>query len=228
MVTAKRIICLANSRKVSGRCIAGREWLKGQGAGSWIRPVSARENQEVSAYERQYEDGSDPRVLDIINVPVLEPRPKGCQTENWLLDPGLYWEKEGRHSWFDLAELADPMAPLWVDGYSTYHGLSDKIPLETMGSVSSSLRLIRVDRLKLKVFKPGEAFGNSKRRVQGQFIHSGKEYALWVTDPAYEREYLAKLDDVYQINDCYLTISLGEPFEDAFYKLIAAIIECDG
>ena len=42
----------------------------------WLRPVSDRENEEVSEYERQYADGSDPRVLDIIDVPLLDAPPK--------------------------------------------------------------------------------------------------------------------------------------------------------
>ncbi len=86
MATVKRIVCLANSRKLNGRCVAGVELSGGERVG-WIRPVSAREHGEVSEYERQYEDGSDPRVLDIMDVPLLETLPKGCQQENWLLDP---------------------------------------------------------------------------------------------------------------------------------------------
>ena len=227
----KRIVCLANSRKLAGRCIAGRECIEGQGAGPWIRPVSARENQEVSEYERQYEDGSDPRVLDVIDVPVLAPQPpqppQEYQTENWLLDPGFYWEKAGVFPRREMPELLDPVAPLWIDSQSTYHGLNDRIWLESADSVSDSLRLIHVDGLTLEVFKPGEAFGNSKRRVQGQFTHRGTEYRLWVTDPRYERKYLAKLDGTYEIGKCYLTISLGEPFEGWCYKLIAAIIPAE-
>jgi len=84
-----------------------------------------------------------------------------------------------------------------------------------------------VNRLTLSVFKPGEAFGNSKRRVQGSFRHDGTEYKLWVTDPAYERAYLAKPDGDYDIGECFLTVSLGEPYNGACYKLIAAIIQRD-
>ena len=121
----------------------------------------------------------------------------------------------------------DPIAPLWIDGQSTFHGRNDKIQLGSANSVPDSLRLVHVERLNLSVFSPGEAFGDSKRRVQGQFTHAGTEYRLWVTDPGYERAYLAKPDGVYTIGECYLTISLGEPFEDAFYKLIAAIIRAE-
>ena len=227
----KRIVCLANSRKLSGRCIAGREWIKGQGPGDWIRPVSARENQEVSEYERQYEDGRDPRVLDIIDIPVLRRHPpqplQEYQTENWLLDPNSYWEKAGVFPRHDLPELLDPVAPLWIDSQSTYHGQNDRIWLESADPVSDSLRLIHVQGLSLEVFKPGEAFGNSKRRVQGHFTHASKPYRLWITDPRYEREYLAKLDGTYEIGACYLTISLGEPLEGWCYKLIASIIPAE-
>lgn len=159
MATVKRIVCLANSRKLSGRCIAGKE-LSGGGPAGWIRPVSARETEEVSEYERQYEDGKDPQVLDIIDVPLLESRPKGFQQENWLLDPNHYWAKVGESPWADLELLADPTGPLWYNGFSTYNGLYDKIPLESAGDIDTSLRLLYVDRIGLSVFKPGEAFGN--------------------------------------------------------------------
>lgn len=86
MPTTKQIVCLANSRKLSGRCVAGIEIRDGKRLG-WIRPVSDRENQEVSEHERQYEDGSDPKVLDVIEVPLLRALPSGYQRENWLLDP---------------------------------------------------------------------------------------------------------------------------------------------
>lgn len=73
---------------MAGRYIAGREW-DGIEAGAWIRPVSKREGQDVSEYERQYEDGNDPRPLDVIDVPVIEhavPEAASWQNENRLLD----------------------------------------------------------------------------------------------------------------------------------------------
>ncbi len=227
MPTVKRLVCLANSRKLHGRCLAGIEFADGRRAG-WIRPVSAREHEEVSEYERQYQDGSDPKVLDIIKVPLLDPRPKAYQQENWLLDPDYYWERVGRIDWKDLRGLLDPVEQLWVDGDSTYNGMNDRILLTHAGGVSSSLRLIFVERLTLSVFMPGAAFGNPKRRVQGRFNHAGSQYRLWVTDPNYERTYLAQPDGDYLVGQCFLTVSLGEPHEGACYKLIAGIMEPSG
>lgn len=222
----KRIVCLANSRKLAGRCIAGREW-RGQCAGDWLRPISDRMHGEVSEYERQYEDGSDPRVLDIVEIPLLRHLPKGFQAENWLLDPEWYWVKKGQFPQEELERLTDPVEPLWFDGDSTYHGHNDRVREAQLEPLGNSLRLIAVERLGLEVFSPGEAFGNSKRRVQGRFRHAGRDYRLWVTDPLYERRYLGKLNGSYEVGPCHLTISLGEEFEGAAYKLIAAIIEAD-
>ena len=225
MSVTKRIVCLANSRKLSGRCIAGKE-LAGERIAGWVRPISARPHEEVSEHERQYEDGNDPRVMDIIDVPLLSARPNSYQTENWLLDPNFYWEKQGRATWNQLAQLAGPVGPLWTNGSSTYHGAHDRIELGTATTLTSSLRLVHVDRLTLSVFAPGQAFGNPKRRVQARFQHDNTSYRFWVTDPIYERQYLAMPNDDYELAESFLTVSIGEPADDGYcYKLIAAIIE---
>jgi hypothetical protein len=119
MATVKRIVCLANSRKLNGRCIAGKEF-GGNEFGAWLRPVGARQHGEVSVYERQYENGSDPRVLDIIDVPLLDPQPNDFQQENWLRI--IYWVKIGRATWSDLIRLADRVEPPWIDGIDSTMG----------------------------------------------------------------------------------------------------------
>lgn len=224
MSIVKRMVCLANSRKLKGRCIAGRELTAGQPTG-WLRPVSEREHEEVSKYERQYEDGSDPRVLDVIDVPLLVARPKAYQQENWLLDPKHHWVKVGRATWNDLPQLAESPASLWVNGHDTYNGHNDKVPLGIAVELLASLALLKVDRLRLSVFPPGDAFGNPKRRVQGQFVHADSVYHLWITDPEYEQRFLDQPDGEYELGESYLTVSLSEPHEGYCYKLVAAIIE---
>ncbi len=219
-----RIICLANSRRHNGRCIAGRVW-NGNRPGNWIRPVSAREGEEVLERECQYENGRDPQVLDIIDVPLLSPKPNNHQRENWLIDSGSSWTKVDVLSLDKLQKLVDPVAPLWIDGHSTYSGHNDQIPLVLTKSLDSSLRLIHVDRVQLSVFRPGEAFGNPKRRVQGRFSYAKKEYALRITDPSCERRYLSRQDGEYEIGESFLTISLGEPFKGDCYKLVATVIQ---
>lgn len=227
MPPIKQIVCLANSRKLAGRCIAGKTWDAEHGAGEWIRPVSGRDGGAVSEHERQYPDGSDPRVLDVVRVPVTKCLPEGPQTENWHLDTQHYWEKAGRYPRWSLDLLVDKPTALWANGWHTYRGRNDYVPMEKTKDITTSLRLIRVERLVLEVFAPGEAFGSPKRRVQGWFSHAGSDYKLWVTDPLWELKYLSKLDGSYAIGECFLTISLGEPFRDAVYKLIAAVIALD-
>lgn len=217
-------MCLANSRKINGRCIAGRELVDGVPA-AWIRTVSSREHQEVSEYERQYADGSDPRVLDVMDVPLLHSNPVTYQQENWLLDPGSYWTRVGHIDRGGLDAFTGTAGPLWVNGHSTFKGLNDQVPVAVATTLESSLTLIRVSSLVLSVFAPSEAFGNAKRRVQARFTHAGDGYRLWVTDPIYERRYLGRPDGQYQIPDSFLTISLGEPYQGNCYKLVAAIIE---
>ena len=221
---SRRIVCLANSRKRGGRCIAGKEILPDGRPGRWVRPVSAREDGGVSEDERQYEGGSEPRVLDVIDVPILHARPRDYQQENWLLDPDHYWERVGRFTAGELQHYLDPVGPLWVDGHSSSSGHNDRVPFSSAVSLSSSLKLIRVGGLALSVSTIASEFGD-KRSLQGRFSYAGTEYALRVTDPAYEERYLRRSDDSYTVGKRLVTVSLGGMFHGFGYKLIAAIIE---
>ncbi|OGA65441.1 MAG: hypothetical protein A3G81_12465 [Betaproteobacteria bacterium RIFCSPLOWO2_12_FULL_65_14] len=214
----KRIVCLANSRKLSGRCVAGRLY-EGKRVGDWLRPVSARVTEEVDFSERRYENGDDPALLDIVDVPLLRPKPKGHQQENWLLDPTAYWKRVGRLEAKYLAALVENPARLWANESSTALGLNDQISEQTARKFKDSLQLIVVRSLRLHVVRYGP-----RLRVQGRFRHCDTDYWLWVTDPVVEETYKARGVGEYSLGELYITVSLGESYEGYCYKLIAAII----
>lgn len=228
MAITKRILCLANSKKNCGRCVAGRE-LTAAGAGQWIRPVSSRPGEEVSEDERHYEDGSDPKLLDVIDLPLLRHHPHACQTENWLLNPASYWRRVRCAGWIELQAFVENPSTLWINSHSTYQGLRDEIPLKDADRLPQSLFMIRVPSVALRVFAPSAKFGNPKRRVQAIFRHRSIGYRLWVTDPHISQHYLAQADGSYPLGECCLTISLSEPYEKKGefyrYKLVAGIIQ---
>ncbi|OOO17851.1 UNVERIFIED_ORG: hypothetical protein BTE55_32440 [Rhizobium sophorae] len=221
---SKTILCLANSRKISGRCIAGRELSKGQ-LGAWIRPVSARLNAELSEEDRRFENGRDPRVLDIIRIPMIEPKPHAFQVENHLIDAEYYWTLEGRGSWQQaIGALDNPLKPLWDNTSSSYSGLHDRVAEANASPADGSLRLIEVDDLQITVAVEGAEFGNGKRKVRGRFTHGGVQHYLSITDPPVERQYLLGANGVFPVGKALLCVSLSEPFNGWTYKLIASVI----
>jgi hypothetical protein len=139
----KKILCLANSRKTSGRCIAGRE-IQGGGYGDWIRPVSARTTAEISLEERRFENGSDPAVLDIITIPMIGPKPHAFQVENHLIDEGYYWSLGRKATWNAALGAVDGTGrPLWSNLSSSYNGQNDGVAEHLALPADGSLRLSR-------------------------------------------------------------------------------------
>ena len=190
----------------------------------WIRPVSDRESGELTLHDRRYPDGSDPRVLDIIDVPLLQPCPHGYQQENWLLDPGARWKKRGEWPESRLDALLDPPDPLWLDDDIDTGKHNDRIPEAHASAYRASLRLIRVQNLELKVYTWSDERG-TRKCLRGCFTYQNADYGLRVTDPAYEMRYEREPDGLYPIGEAYLTISLGTPYKGHVYKLVAAVIE---
>ena len=76
------LICLANSNKMGGRCIAG---LHTDGRG-WVRPV-APDTDHGQLYLRHFklDDETEPRALDIIRVDLARAAPAPGQPENWII-----------------------------------------------------------------------------------------------------------------------------------------------
>jgi len=225
MPVEKEFVCLANSRKLGGRCVAGIEIERGRMVG-WIRPISHRPGAAVSGQERQFQDGSEPRLLDLCRVRLLAHVPDAHQSENWLLDASRRWRRMGRWGWDALTRLQSGPEPLWLTGdASTRHGKHDRVAVAHIDQVRESLRLIRVPRLGIRVFTPNAAYSDNARRVQGTFTYLGEEYRLWVTDPEVESVYHCRQDGEYELRDCFLTVSLGERADDGFcYKLIAGVL----
>lgn len=219
MTYTKKVLCLANSRKASGRCIAGKEWNDGS-PGSWFRPVSSRDTHEISEEERRFQNGQDPKLLDIISIPCSNPQPSAYQGENHLIDSDYYWDKVGSVSWHDLEPWLDHPVSLWTNGDSSYAFHNNRVQQNYAGGIS--LYLLAVESLKVQVGPKSAQY--PKRIIRGEFHYRGVLHKMSITDPVIERSYLEKEDGCYAIENPRLCISLGDPFQGYFYKLIAAVI----
>jgi hypothetical protein len=222
MLLSKQIVCLANSRKWSGRCIAGKE-IRDKKLGGWVRPVRAEGTGELSYQDIRYRKGGTPKLLDIITVPLVKYNPHSYQTENYLVDIKSRWIKTGVLPVSLVPRLCDTPATLWINGYNSLKGCNDRIPLDRVEKeITSSLYFIEPASLAIIV----ENEYNDKRKVRAEFIYNEVVYKLAITDPEVEIKYLNQDDGSYQVNkpQVYLCVSLGEPYNGYCYKLVAGII----
>lgn len=223
----RNIVCLANSRKYSGRCIAGLE-VDSYGPGRWIRPVSSTPRGELQ-FEHLYVDGSEPRLLDLMQIEFLRPRPVFCHREDHLINPKACWVRRGSLSRSDIVSAVDPESGcLWLDGGSTTFGINDKIAASDAARLSSSLKLVQPKALIIKVQSEGGRFRKARRVIRGFFSLGRFDYAFSVTDGRIEQELRdAPCGTRRFLRSPLLCLSVSEIFEsqNACYKLIAGVIE---
>jgi hypothetical protein len=209
-----RIICLANSYKHNGRCIAGISE-----AGRWVRPVSSSNKRAINKETRMI-DGSEPQILDILEIPLHAYGPAdGCQSENKLLKAGQ-WKRVGQVDPKDLLKYCE-------DDSMILHNNLDHVRASCFRMIPTygwkSLQLIRNDNV---TFEQDEV---NKTKWRAKFINSkGAALSLRVTDPVACK----RLERGKNISkDCLLTVSMATGWgpdkqtPKKCYKFVAGVVE---
>jgi len=218
----ERILCIANSRKHQGHCIAGLTTR-----GKLIR-LCGPSGAALSDADTDLGLMGQPRVLDELDVKLARPIPDGHQPENWLIADGALRvsSRKAPSHWGPSIEKAREPSSVILGNDQPVISAEDAVEL------GRSLELIRPKDLHFRMrWRPGLRIP----RFRAAFRYRGAEYDLPVTDPSIERE-LRKDKDVLNEKmhlpfprcpgggDLYATVSIGEEYQDGMcYKLVAAL-----
>ena len=208
-----RIICLANSTRPGGRCIAGID----VDTGEWVRPL-ARANNRAITWEIRNLEGEEPNLLDVIEIPIEDSGPdNGCQPENRLIQSGK-WRKVGQKRPSAVLKYCE-------NDDIILHNHEDRVVASFFDGIPriqwKSLQLVRNRNVRFYLDYWG------KRRAvfrdgQGHYLE------LAVKDPVFLKK-LVKNEDISE--DCIMAISLAGPWSLSdteikyCYKLVAGVIE---
>lgn len=225
MPYTRSIVCLANSIKhYPSRCIAGKEW-SAAGPGGWLRPVADYRIDEgaVPQASSRLQDGTQPQVLDVLQIPFDSAVPHGCQVENHLIRGGP-WQKQGRLQWAHLEGMVEVHRDLWGAGNSSGNGLNDRLSQQEAARQHDSLRLVRPENLRIVVSTTGAAFNNPRKGMRASFNIGRTPYSLKITDPRYTERMREYDEDVeYHLQNSIICVSISEPLNSYHYKLIATV-----
>jgi hypothetical protein len=216
----RTIVCLANSYKHQGRCIAGICLEDG----SWIRPRGKADDGALQPWEYVLDDGSEPRLLDIIEIELHFHLPTAYHPEDWRIVPSR-WRLLERPAhvarWKSVLEMSDKRNTI-LGGYR------DRIAVTEFKDkpVTSSLSLICPSEIYWWVRED-----RGKRKTRALFHHNHVTYDFALTDPKW-MEHLNLLPvGIYphasftkRTDKTWLTISLSEDFYGWHYKLVAGVI----
>jgi hypothetical protein len=215
------LVCLANSRKHGGRCVAG--WRTD--GGGFVRLVSPLADGTLTPIDLRLGDSDEPRIFDLLRVGVTSPRPMPHQRENWVIDESP-WKLVRRPA---PRPVLERMIPLFERGPEILGGTDAAIAYDDCVRLpaAASLGIAKVERGMLIVSKR-----LGRKRLRMRFTLAAKNYELTVTDPLWERAIDRWECGEYAWwrlfpfgRDPVVTVSLTEPFGDAreCYKIVATL-----
>lgn len=218
----KYFICLANSYKRGGRCIAGVEIVFGANGGlkpvcddvgrpQWIRPIATTAYGEIP---NSVAEGI--KLFSIVKLCDVVPCPCKPHTEN------VYYSKLEPCK-YDLSHDVSIINHLYDKTHQEiFHNRGRAVSAEMSISINYSLMLIHVENACAYIDVDRE---KSKNRMS--FTYYGADYDFPITDPIFLDEFKKEPERFANIPDVYLTLSLGLEFEGWHHKLVAGVIVPD-
>lgn len=213
----KYILCLANSYKHGGRCIAGVEIklkngtlsiVKSQyGIPTWIRPVSHSATGEIPMSDAK---GID--VLSVVKVCDISYAGNGSHSENYYY-----------HSLESIQSLnpSDSFLKEYTDSWhpTIFGNRGRALTPEAFDNGNYSVMLIRTEGADIYL----DNRYNPKSKIK--FVHNGNNYDLPITDPVF-LDRLNSNNSLYHPNygTLYIVVSLGVLHDGWHSKLAATII----
>jgi hypothetical protein len=218
------LVCLANSIKYGGRCLAGIELTcedgrqiiarHPNGAARWLRPISRAEHGELSVKET-----AEIKLLDLVEIEITEFCPTAAHRENVryasLKKIGQYRD--------DLAALCDAIHP------TIFFDHERSLATENFHALDYSLMLVKPERWRFSREVADYPWERPKFRVE--FLYQKFTYKFPLTDPIFcdslKRQTVDTLSQWRQ-GEAYFTLSLSEEFNGRHYKLAAGILPFGG
>ena len=183
------MICLANSRKHSGRCVAGLLTRSFEGVGDgWIRPVGNNDLRVLMERHYTFADGREAAPLDLIRLELDRPDAKPHHPEDWMVSPKR-WELLARPAPKEIAvpllraHLARGSVLGNVGGRVAY---ADCVVRAQTPQAQKSLGLVWGQDVCWAVSKSGT--WGTVRKTRAVFTHGGATYDLPMTDPDWEHD----------------------------------------
>lgn len=205
-------LCLANSRKHGGRCLAGIDLATGR----WLRPVSSRSTTGALSLMQSVVDGEVIEVFDRVNLEIEEVPTSPAQPEN-VRFVGFVGsaKRQGPNGSWEYAHILEELKGVSPRFTSVIEGSrSDRISASSVSHPSRLGSLDLVDAEKVTFYKKGDGSWRCN------FVARETSLNLSVTD---DRQG-AEQSIIRHTGAWTFVLSLGEPFRGFHYKLIATCI----
>ena len=218
-MTQIRFVCLANSYKEGGRCLAGIELdfldrpVISNGKPRWVRPVCDTKHGEVPT-----NNATPYRLLDIIEVSDVTPWPFNYQVENFLFELSSM-KKVGVFNPRKLAPCCEAKDFVFKTAFPSLTG-------EAIQGLDYSLLLVKPEKCEI-----AERMHEDKKYPQQRmlFSYNGVPYDFSITDPVFLKNYKDNHDIFSPDTECFMCLSVGIKFPPTqkHYKLVAGIISIE-
>lgn len=210
--------------------------------GNWVRPVANDDTGHGALQEQiyEYEDATEVRILDIVEIPIIKHFPIDGQPENYVIDESKKWKKISSLSPKSIQNISDSVESIWNDPKAPSSNIVTA-HYDQQGLIKQSLCLVKPSNFLIKLSNDFDDYKKTyKRKIVASFDYNGVHYDnISVTCPSvrkvlnnqYPHEGGNEVIKSLRNGDNYmLCMSLSPRFGDAehHYKLVATVFDFDG